>query len=190
MNIYDEYKPLVKELDGNKKYYIVFKNNQVEVNIDIFLQFFGIHKTKVLNGKRTYHIVFKDICDFKVSKKEYDNFNSFISQLIKYKNIYTRHIEHLEQSELNLHRKMLYQPEKIESIVFNKLLHEKIYSAIDQLSEIQKRRFIKYYINELTYDEIAKIEGCTKRAVKFSVDAAKKSLQKELKDLFQDYTNY
>ena len=42
---------------------------------------------------------------------------------------------------------------------------------------------------EKTYEEIAQIEGCTKRAVKFSVDAAKKNLQNKLKNLFLDYTN-
>ena len=46
-----------------------------------------------------------------------------------------------------------------------------------------------YYIEEKTYEEIAQIEGCTKRAVKFSVDAAKKNLQNKLKNLFLDYTN-
>lgn len=46
-----------------------------------------------------------------------------------------------------------------------------------------------YYIYEMTYEQIAKIEGCTKRAIKFSVDAARKNLQKMLKNLYLDYTN-
>ena len=189
MNIYDEYKPLIKELNGGKKYYIILDDDQVEVSMEIFIQFFGVHKTEFLNGKRTYHIIFKDMCDLEVSKEKYLDFNSFISELIRYKNTYTRYIEHLEQSDLILHKRMLHQPEKIENIVFKKILHETLYEAINQLNEIQKRRFIYYYIDELTYAEIAEIEGCTKRAIKFSVDAAKKNLQIKLKNLFLDYTN-
>lgn len=189
MNLYDEYKPLVKDVCGSKKYYIVLNENQIEVDIDIFIQFFGVHKTICINGTRTYHIIVKDICDLMVSKMEYNNFNSFISELIKYKNICTRYIEQSEQTELNLYKRMIYQPEKIEDIVFKKLLLEKIYNAISQLNEIQRRRFIMHYLDEMTYDKIAEIEGCTKRAIKFSVDAARKNLQAELKNLYLDYTN-
>lgn len=41
----------------------------------------------------------------------------------------------------------------------------------------------------MTYEEIAKIEGCIKRAIKFSVDATRINLQKMLKNLYLDYTN-
>lgn len=47
MNLYDEYKPLVKDVCGSKKYYIVLNENQIEVDIDIFIQFFGVHKLYV-----------------------------------------------------------------------------------------------------------------------------------------------
>lgn len=187
MNLYDEYKPLVKDVRGSKKYYIVLNENQIEVDINIFIQFFGVHKTICTNGVLTYHIIVKDVCDLTVSKMEYNNFNSFISELIKYKNIYTRYIEHSEQTELNLYKKTLYKSEKIEDIVFKKSLFEKIYNAISQLNEIQRRRFIMYYLDEMTYEKIAEIEGCTKRAIKFSVDAARKNLQTELKNLYLDY---
>lgn len=182
MNIYDEYKPLVKDVSGSKKYYIILNENQIEVDVDIFIQFFGVHKTKYINGALTYHIIVKNICDLMVSKIEYNNFNSFISELIKYKNIYTRYIEHSNQTEFNLYKRMLYQPDEIEDIVFKKLMLEKIYNAICQLNEIQRRRFIMYYIDDMTYEQIAKIEQRTKSAIKFSVDAARKNLQKELKN--------
>lgn len=105
MNIYDEYKPLVKEINNSKKYYVILNDNQIEVDINIFIQIFSLHKTKCSNGTLTYHIVVKDIYDKKVLKKEYCNFNSFISQNIKNKNIFDRYIEHLEQTESNLYKK-------------------------------------------------------------------------------------
>ena len=45
-----------------------------------------------------------------------------------------------------------------------------------------------YYVEEKTYQEIAVIEGCTKRAVKFSVDLGKKNLKEKLKFIYLDYT--
>ena len=54
--------------------------------------------------------------------------------------------------------------------------------AISGLPEIQKRRLILYYFQGLTYERIAEMEGCTKRAVKFSVDIAVEKLKKFFKN--------
>lgn len=189
MNIYDEYKLLIKEINNSKKYYIILNDNQIEVNKNIFIQIFGLHKTKCSNGTLTYHIVVKDIYDKKVSKREYYNFNSFISQNIKNKNIFDRYIEHSIQSEETIQKHMIQKTERVEDIVYRNLIIEEIEHALMSLNEIQRRRFVMYYIDEMTYEQIAKIEGCTKRAIKFSVDAARKNLQKMLKNLYLDYTN-
>ena len=58
----------------------------------------------------------------------------------------------------------------------------KIHRAISELPEIQKRRLILYYFQGLTYEQIAEMEGCTKRAVKFSVDIAVEKLKKFFKN--------
>ena len=47
---------------------------------------------------------------------------------------------------------------------------------------IQKRRLILYYFQGLTYEQIAEMESCTKRAVKFSVDIAVEKLKKFFKN--------
>ena len=36
-----------------------------------------------------------------------------------------------------------------------------------------------YFFGEMTYEQIAALEGCTKRAVKFSVDIAIEKLKKD-----------
>ena len=40
---------------------------------------------------------------------------------------------------------------------------------------------ILYYFQGMTYEQIAEMEGCTKRAVKFSVDIAVEKLKKFFK---------
>lgn len=57
-----------------------------------------------------------------------------------------------------------------------------LHRAISELPEIQKRRLILYYFQGLTYEQIAEMEGCTKRAVKFSVDIAVEKLKKFFKN--------
>lgn len=38
---------------------------------------------------------------------------------------------------------------------------------------------VLYFFGEMTYEQIAALEGCTKRAVKFSVDIAIEKLKKD-----------
>lgn len=47
------------------------------------------------------------------------------------------------------------------------------------LPEVQRRRLLLYFFGEMTYEQFAAIEGCTKRAVKFSVDIAIEKLKKD-----------
>ena len=56
--------------------------------------------------------------------------------------------------------------------------YAQLHRAISELPEIQRRRLILYYFQGMTYEQIAGMEGCTKRAVKFSVDIAVEKLKK------------
>lgn len=70
--------------------------------------------------------------------------------------------------------------EYMDDQVYRKLLYQKLHKAILTLPEIQRRRLWLYYFDGYTFEQISEMEGCTKRAVKFSVDIA----QKKLKDFF------
>jgi len=50
------------------------------------------------------------------------------------------------------------------------------------LPEIQRKRFILYYELEFTYEQIAEIEECSKTAVKYSIDKAKATIIKKIKN--------
>ena len=68
-----------------------------------------------------------------------------------------------------------------ETELFLQVENQRIKKAFEQLSEVQRRRLKLYFFGELTYEQIAKLEGCTKRAVKFSVDIAVEKLKKNFK---------
>ena len=54
---------------------------------------------------------------------------------------------------------------------------EKFYQAMSLLTDVQRKRMKMHFEQGLSYDEIAKIEGCYKTAVKKSIDQAKKKFK-------------
>ncbi|MBD8925299.1 MAG: sigma-70 family RNA polymerase sigma factor [[Eubacterium] rectale] len=87
------------------------------------------------------------------------------------------HYEHSELSEESLNARAANPLESLEDTVFTRLQYKQLHIAIDDLPEIQKRRISLYYFNGYTFEQIARMEGCTKRAVKKSVDGAIEKLK-------------
>lgn len=80
------------------------------------------------------------------------------------------------------HALQYLHPESFDGLIARSRLYAQLHRAISELPEIQKRRLILYYFQGLTYEQIAEMEGCTKRAVKFSVDIAVEKLKKFFKN--------
>ncbi len=138
-----------------------------------------------LEEKNIYIVSFKDIKgifhNVEVSKEIYMSFNSFELQDLRELNEYDRHIEHSEIFENNLTERAIDKPMLVDEIVENQIINEELKKAIQNLPEIQRNRLKKYYFDNMSYEEIAKEERCTKRAVKFSVDIAIEKISKKLK---------
>ena len=109
----------------------------------------------------------------------YGLFNRFELEDISYLNKLSRHIEHSELTEASLNDRAFCKPESIEEKVSRNIEYELLHKAISKLPEIQRRRLLLYFFGEMTYEQIAALEGCTKRAVKFSVDIAIEKLKKD-----------
>ena len=132
----------------------------------------------------TYIIVFKSNRKeekVQVNKEIYEAFNQFELEDIKQLPEYERHIEHSEQSDINIYNRAVEQNSSVEEIVENNILQENIKDAINNLTLIQKRRVYKYFFEDKTLEIIAKEEGCSIMSVKESIDAAIIKLQKILK---------
>lgn len=138
-----------------------------------------------------YTVSFKDnkqkTHNVEVSKTIFEAFNEFelqdISELHKKdKHIDGRRIDGAdEHSEIILYHKAITSIKPIDEEVEEKLLIQDLRKAINQLSDIHKRRIIKYFFDNKTYEEIAKEENCSKVAVKYSLDIAIKKLKEILK---------
>jgi len=134
-------------------------------------------------NKKTYIVEFIDnqrvIHKVEVSNKVYEAFDKFeledVSQIHKYQ----RHIEYSEVYEDTINTRALNKAPSVDEIVEKKILNEELKLAIKELPEIQKNRLKKYYFEDMTYEEIAKEENCSKVAVKYSIDIAIQKISKK-----------
>ena len=134
-----------------------------------------------------YYLSFKDgrgvVQNIEIDKVLYELFNRFELEDISHLNRVSRHIEHSELTEASLNDRAFCKVESLEETVSRNIEYELLHKAISKLPETQRRRLLLYFFGEMSYGQIAKLEGCTKMAVKGSVDIALKKLKK----LFEDF---
>lgn len=101
-------------------------------------------------------------------------------QVIKYTT--PENNEQLEQDEILeifLYKKAKEKPISLEDKVMEKIENEKLDQAINSLSEMQRRRILLHFKHDLSFSQIGEIEGCSKIAVKYSIDKALEELRKK-----------
>ena len=135
----------------------------------------GRHWLTVSDGQGNRH-------HFEISAAVFALFDSFELDDLSYLNEVDRHYEQSELTEASLYDRAVYRPATVEESALQSMEYAQLHRAISELPEIQKRRLILYYFQGLTYEQIAEMEGCTKRAVKFSVDIAVEKLKKFFKN--------
>ena len=135
----------------------------------------GRHWLTFLDGQGDRHHV-------EISAAVYALFDSFELDDLSYLNEVNRHYEQSELTEASLYDRAVHRPATVEESALQSMEYAQLHRAISELPEIQKRRLILYYFQGLTYEQISEMEGCTKRAVKFSVDIAVEKLKKFFKN--------
>ena len=107
----------------------------------------------------------------------YAAFNGFELDDISLMNEASRHLTEADAGEEPLGNRIADPSEPVEDHVYRRIMYQELHKAVAQLPEIQRRRILLYYFGGYTYEQISQMENCTKRAVKFSVDAALKNLR-------------
>ena len=128
-----------------------------------------------------HYLSFRDgqgiLRELQITKELFEVFNRFELDDLSVLNEWDRHIEHFEQTEQSLNRRAFSKEESVEETVLRSIEYERLHRAITQLPETQRRRLILYYFEGLTYEQIARMEGCTIMPVKRSIDSAIKKLK-------------
>ena len=128
-----------------------------------------------------HYLSFRDgqgiLRELQITKELFEVLNRFELDDLSVLNEWDRHIEHFEQTEQSLNRTTFSKEESVEETVLRSIEYERLHRAITQLPETQRRRLILYYFEGLTYEQIARMEGCTIMPVKRSIDSAIKKLK-------------
>jgi len=78
-----------------------------------------------------------------------------------------------------------YQP-TVEDIVCQRETLALLLSILDTCTTTQRERFLLYALYDFSYAEIAKMDGCTKAAVYYSIEAVRKKFLKFLENPLND----
>ena len=126
---------------------------------------------RFIDGSRVEHCL-------EITKELFDLLDSFELDDLSFLNEWDRHLEQSEQTEATLNARATHYMETVEEEVFRHIENEMLHSSIAMLPEVQRRRLILYYFGNLTYQEIADLDGCSKVAVKYTIDKAVAALKK------------
>lgn len=132
--------------------------------------------------RNTYTVAFQDGIgkkhEMSICQTVFDALNQFELDDLSELNDYDRNIEHSELTDMTLYNRAALPPKPLEEIAERNLQNEVLWKAIATLPKVQRRRLILYYFEGCTYEQISRIEGCSPRAIKYSVDCAKENIKK------------
>lgn len=92
-----------------------------------------------------------------------------------------RNLEHSELTEESLNRRSFKTSKGVEEVILEKEMKTVFWEAVGELPDVQRKRLLLYYDYGFTLKEIALMEGCSLRAIKYSIDIAKKKLEEKIK---------
>jgi RNA polymerase sigma-70 factor (ECF subfamily) len=93
-----------------------------------------------------------------------------------------RHQEYSELTEETLNSRAFLLPQAVEEAAMRNELTEAYHTALEELPEVQRRRFIWHLEEGLTYEQIAERERCSKVSVFRSVRRAEEYVKEKLKN--------
>jgi len=137
----------------------------------------------LLVDDRTYKVAFLDsknnIQIIEIDADVFDALDCFELEDLAQLNEYDRHIDHFNIDETP-YKKYSNKPQSLEEEILQNMLYNELKLEISRLPEIQRRRLVLYFFNDLTLQEIAIIDNCSPRAVKDSIDISIEKLKKFL----------
>ena len=142
--------------------------------------------TETVGGITRYFVTFFDgqgiIQMTEVSYPVYLEFLRFVKTERNLKRWTERHIEQSSLTCETLYKRAFKQPKCVEDVVVDKLKKELLQQVIDNLPETQRRRFSLYYEFDLTYEQIAEIEGRHFTSIRESVRKAEETIKNIMKN--------
>ena len=139
-------------------------------------------RKEIVGGITHYFVSFIDgkgeDIDEEINLEIYKEFEKSLRSEWKLAKQAQRHHEYLNFSEEEVFKRMFHKPESIEEVVHRKIIYEQAMKALKSFPKKQQRRFLMYYEEDLTLEQIAEIEGCSFQAVSQTIILAEKEIIK------------
>jgi RNA polymerase sigma factor (sigma-70 family) len=136
-------------------------------------------RTEIADGVKRYFIKFhgqNDSPEYEISLEIFKLYHKeFNKPLDNQRTEHRRHIENGDIEYFIMSGKLTVGAAEDEDRTVTRYAIE---AALKTCTPIQKRRFELYFIKGYTFEEIARLESCTKRKVKESVDRALEKVKK------------
>lgn len=134
-----------------------------------------------IENEDKYYISFEDSakqeCRIEIEKDIFDIYMKSKKSYIKIKNETSRHLEHSLLSEVDLYKRAFEYDESLEENILRNINYEKMCKAMESLPNMLRRRVVLYYQYNFSLSQIARIDNCSKVAVKYSLDTALKKIK-------------
>jgi RNA polymerase sigma-70 factor (ECF subfamily) len=141
-------------------------------------------RKEVISGLTHYYVAFYDgqamLWEAEVSRLVYLEFLRFSRHERNQLRWSERHIEQSALTDETLFKRAFQVPKSVEDDALDKQLYERLRNVVRELPEIQRRRFILRYEFDLTYEQIAKIEGCSHVSVSIAVKRAERKIKEAI----------
>jgi RNA polymerase sigma-70 factor (ECF subfamily) len=143
-------------------------------------------RTEIAEGIMHYYVSFTDgqaiHRETEVSRPVYLEFCRFVKQERNLRRWDERHTEQSDLADETLYNRAAIPPKSVEETVFDSERNERLRQSIAELPEIQRRRFVLHHEFGLTYEQIAKMEGCSKVSAFRSVNRAEEKIRELMKN--------
>ena len=139
---------------------------------------YTLHSDK---SKNIYKVSFSYInkkIKIEIPKKIFEQLDEFEKEDARQIQERKRHYEQNTVTEITLNKRAFDRPEDIDEIVIKNIYSKKLEQALKTLTKEQRRRILLYYDYQLTMEEIAKVESCSKQSVQESIEWGIKKLKK------------
>jgi RNA polymerase sigma-70 factor (ECF subfamily) len=143
-------------------------------------------RTEIREGITHYYVSFSDgqavPRETEVSRPVYLEFLRFVKIERNLRRFDERHLEYSELTDETLYARAANPPKSVEETVFDSERDERLRQAIAKLPEVGRRRFVLHHEFGLTYEQIAKMEGCSKVSAFRSVNRAEEKIRELMKN--------
>jgi len=153
-------------------------------------------RISIVNEEPHYFVEFKDVhgdlieidlnevcADIEIAKNVFYQAQEQLREDMRQYRSDNTHLEHAKLSIDEIDKRVLIKPPTTEETALLRELSDELAAAIGSLSDLRRRRFLMYFVEEKTLEEIADAEECSLQGVHSSIQRAQEELRNFLRNI-------